>query len=94
MSVQVKLNMDGVGAILRGPEVEAKLQSLGNEIAAQANAAGAQAFAEYHHGEPPRFPPYRAKVNRHENVNVCVVRPNGKHGAAIENKHHILKRML
>ena len=94
MSVEVKLNMAGVGAILRSPEVEAELQKLGNQIAAQANVAGAQAFVEYHHGEPPKHPPYRAKVNRHNRVSVCVIRPNGRHGAAIEGKHHILRRML
>lgn len=94
MSVKVTLNMGGVGAILRGPEVEQELQRLGDEIAGAANALGAQAFAEYHHGEPPRYPPYKAKINRHKRVNVCIVRPSGRHGEAIENKHHILRRML
>ena len=94
MSAKVKLNMAGVGAILRGPEVEQELQRLGSEIAGAANAIGAQEFAKYHHGEPPRHAPYRAKINRHNRVTVCVVRPSGKHGAAIESKHHILKRMV
>ena len=94
MGAKVELNMAGVRAVLKSQEVAAELQKHGNRIAAQANAAGVQAFAEYHHGERPNCPPYQAKVNEHERMNVCIVRPVGKHGKAIENKHHILRGML
>ena len=93
MGVKVKMNLDGIKELYKGEEVTGELLRLGSEIAGAANAAGVQAFAEYHRGESPNCLPYQAKVNEHRNMNVCIVRSVGKHGAAIENKHHILKRI-
>lgn len=88
---RVVLNMGGIRAVHKSPEVAAELQRLGEGIAAQANAAGAAAYAEYHHGRAPDCPPYHAELNEHRRVNVCVVRTAGRHGAAIERRLGILR---
>lgn len=88
---KVFLNMRGVRAVYKSPEVAAELERLGGDIAAAANAAGVPAFEAYHHGRPPDCPPYRAALNEHRRMNACIVRAVGRHGAAIEARHGILR---
>lgn len=88
---RVVLNLPGIVAVYKSPEVAAELGSLADGIAAQANAAGVRAFEEYHHGHPPDCPPYHAAVNEHRRMNVGLVRAVGRHGAAIEGRLGILR---